>query len=253
MINANGCTQFIKANAPAILTASACLGTVATAILTAKSTTLAIERIADYCEDNLRSPEDLTWREKFTISYRVYIPPAIAGVATLVSIVAANRIQYARGAAFALAYSGSEAAFRRYRDAVADVVNPKDLEKVKARVAEKSLSEADKPHSGTILIASSGDVLCYDIFSGRYFKSDIETIRRVENNINGQLNLECYASLNEFYAGLGIPPIAAGELVGWSDPNALSVEFGSQLTEKGEPVLTIDFLVQPKENYFKIN
>ena len=253
MINANGCTQFIKANAPAILTASACIGTVATAVLTAKSTTLAIERIADYCEDNLRSPEDLTWREKFAISCRVYIPPAITGVATLVSIVAANRIQYARGAAFALAYSGSEAAFRRYRDAVADVVKPKDLEKVKARVAEKSLSEADKPHSGTILIASSGDVLCYDIFSGRYFKSDIETIRRVENNINGQLNLECYASLNEFYAGLGIPPIAAGELVGWSDPNALSVEFGSQLTEKGEPVLTIDFLVQPKENYFKIN
>ena len=93
----------------------------------------------------------------------------------------------------------------------------------------------------------------YDVFSGRYFRSDIETIRRVENNINGQLNLECYASLNEFYNGLGIPPIAAGELVGWSEPNSLSVEFGSQLTEKGEPVLTVDFLVSPKENYFKIN
>lgn len=253
MINANGCAQFIKANAPAILTVSACVGTVATAILTAKSTTLAVERIADYCEDNLRSPGDLTWREKFTVSYRVYIPPAIAGVATLVSIIAANRIQYARGAAFALAYTGSEAAFRRYREAVADVVKPKELAAVKARVAEKSLIEADPPHTGTVLIASSGDVLCYDVFSGRYFKSDIETIRRVENNINGQLNAECYASLNEFYTGLGLPPIAAGELVGWSVPNSLSVEFGSQLTDKGEPVLTIDFLVSPKENYFKIN
>lgn len=253
MINANGCAQFIKANAPAILTASACVGTVATAILTAKSTTLAIERIADYCEDNLRSPEDLTWREKFAVSYRVYIPPAITAVATLVSIVAANRVQYSRGAAFALAYTGSEAAFKRYREAVADVVKPKDVEKVKARVAEKSVQDAGKPVSGSVLVASSGDVLCYDVFSGRYFKSDIETIRRVENNINGQLNLECYASLNEFYNGLGLPPIAAGELVGWSEPNSLSVEFGSQLTEKGEPVLTVDFLVSPKENYFKIN
>ena len=253
MINANDCARLVKANAPAILTASACVGTIATAVLTAKSTTLAIERVADYCEANLRSPEDLSWREKFAVSYRVYIPPAIAGVATLVSIVAANRIQYARGAAFALAYSGSEAAFRRYREAVADVVKPKDLVKVKARAAEKSLSEAGQPVSGTLLVASSGDVLCYDVFSGRYFKSDIETIRRVENNINGQLNSECYASLNEFYAGLGLTPIAAGELVGWSDPNALSVEFGSQLTDKGEPVLTVDFLVSPKENYFKIN
>ena len=252
MINANDCARLIKANAPAILTASACVGTVATAILTAKSTTLAIERIADYCEANLRSPEDLSWREKFAVSYRVYIPPAITGVATLVSIVAANRIQYARGAAFALAYSGSEAAFRRYREAVSDVVEPKDVQKITSRVAEKSIQEAGQPLSGTVLVASSGYVLCYDIFSGRYFRSDIETIRRVENNINGQLNTESYASLNEFYSGLGLPPIAAGELVGWSDPNSLSVEFGSQLTEKGEPVLTVDFLVSPKENYFKI-
>lgn len=252
MINANDCARLIKANAPAILTASACVGTIATAILTAKSTTLAIEKIADYCEANLRSPEDLSWKEKFSVSYRVYIPPAIAGVCTLVSIISANRIQYARGAAFALAYSGSEAAFRRYREAVSDVVKPKDLQKITSRVAEKSVQEAGKPIPGTVLVAASGDVLCYDVFSGRYFKSDIETIRRVENNINGQLNSECYASLNEFYAGLGLPPIAAGELVGWSVPNSLSVEFGSQLTEKGEPVLTIDFLVSPKENYFKI-
>lgn len=252
MINANDCARLIKANAPAILTASACVGTIATAILTAKSTTLAIEKIADYCEANLRSPEDLSWKEKFSVSYRVYIPPAIAGVCTLVSIVAANHIQYARGAAFALAYSGSEAAFRRYREAVSDVVKPKDVQKITSRVAEKSIQEAGKPVPGTVLVASSGDVLCYDVFSGRYFKSDIETIRRVENNINGQLNTESYASLNEFYAGLGLPPIAAGELVGWSVPNSLSVEFGSQLTEKGEPVLTVDFLVSPKENYFKI-
>ena len=252
MINANDCARLIKANAPAILTASACVGTIATAVLTAKSTTLAIEKIADYCEANLRSPEDLSWKEKFSVSYRVYIPPAIAGVCTLVSIISANRIQYARGAAFALAYSGSEAAFRRYREAVSDVVKPKDVQKITSRVAEKSVQEASKPIPGTVLVAASGDVLCYDVFSGRYFKSNIETIRRVENNINGQLNAECYASLNEFYAGLGLPPIAAGELVGWSVPNSLSVEFGSQLTEKGEPVLTVDFLVSPKENYFKI-
>ena len=165
MINANSCAQFIKTNAPTIFTAAACVGTVATAVLTAKSTTLAIERIADYCEDNLRSPEDLTWREKFAVSYRVYIPPAITAVATLVSIVAANRIQYSRGAAFALAYTGSEAAFKRYREAVADVVKPKDLEKVKARVAEKSVQDAGKPVSGSVLVASSGDVLCYDGYS----------------------------------------------------------------------------------------
>lgn len=245
-------TELLKKNAPAILTAAACIGTVTTAVLTARGATLAIERTGTYCRENLRSPEDLDWKEKFTISYRCYIPAAIAGVSTLVAIVAANRVQYARGAAFALAYAGSEKAFARYRDAVAEVVKPKDREKIKTRVAEKALEDAGEPVSGTVLVAASGDVLCYDVFSGRYFRSDIETIRRVENNINGQLNTECYASLNEFYTGLGLPPVAAGELVGWSEPNSLSVEFGSQLDPKGNPVLTVDFLVAPKENYFKI-
>lgn len=245
-------TELLKKNAPAILTAAACIGTVATAVLTARGATLAIERTADYCRENLRSPEDLDWKEKFTVSYSCYIPAAIAGVSTLVAIIAANRVQYARGAAFALAYAGSEKAFARYRYAVAEVVKPKDREKIKTRIAEKALEDAGEPISGTVLVTASGDVLCYDVFSGRYFRSDIETIRRVENNINGQLNTECYASLNEFYTGLGLPPVAAGELVGWSEPNSLSVEFGSQLDPKGNPVLTVDFLVAPKENYFKI-
>nr|DAK23133.1 MAG TPA: hypothetical protein [Caudoviricetes sp.] len=30
------------------------------------------------------------------------------------------------------------------------------------------------------------------------------------------------------------------------------MEFGSQLDAKGQPVLTVDFLVSPKENYFKL-
>jgi len=163
VINANGVTQFFKTNAPAILTASACVGTVATAVLTAKSTTLAVEKIADYCEANLRSPEDLSWKEKFAVSYRVYIPPAIAGVCTLVSIIAANRIQYSRGAAFALAYTGSEAAFKRYREAVADVVKPKDREKIKARVAEKSVLCPDPfwslpPETSSAMMYSRDDI-----------------------------------------------------------------------------------------------
>lgn len=252
MIDVKAIQQAVKANLPTILSTAACVGTVATAVLSAKATTLAVEKIADHCEANLRTPSDLSWKERFSVAWSAYIPAAITGAATLVCIVSANRVQYARGAAFALAYAGSEKALDRYRRAVSEVVKPKDQEKIKARVAQNALADAPKPTEGTVIVASAGDSLCYDVFSGRYFKSDIETIRRVENNINGQLNSECYASLNEFYTGLGLPPIAAGELVGWSEPNSLSIEFGSQLDPKGQPVLTVDFLVAPKENYFKI-
>ena len=149
---ANGCARCLEASGPAILTGAGGGGAVATAGLGEKSTRLGVEKSADYCEANLRSPEDRAWKEKVAGAERVYIPPAIAGVCTLVSIIAANRIQYSRGAAFALAYTGSEAAFKRYREAVADVVKPKDREKIKARVAAKSIQAAGKPHSRTILV-----------------------------------------------------------------------------------------------------
>lgn len=252
MIDVKPIQGLIKDNLPAILTATACVGTVTTALLTAKGTTLAIEKVADYAEANLRDPSDLSWKEKFGVAYSAYVPAAIAGVSTLVAIVAANRIQYARGAALAIAYAGSEKAFARYRRALEDVGGPKAVEEVKARVAETAVQEAPRPDSQRLVIGS-GDVLCYDMFSGRYFNSDIESIRRVENNINYQLNTEGYASLNEFYAGLGVPPISAGEMVGWREANSLSVDFGSQLDPSGRPVLTIDFLVAPKENYYKFS
>lgn len=242
-----------KSNLPSILTAAACIGTITTAVLSYKSHELAVEKIATYSQDNLRTPDDLDWKEKFGISWSVYIPPAIAGVATIACIIGANRVQAARGAAFALAYAGSEQAFARYRQALEEVGGKKAVEEVKNKVAQKEINNSDQSPVDTILISGGDGVLCYDIFSGRYFKSDIETIRRVENNINYQLNNESYASLNEFYSGLNLPPISAGDLVGWSEPNSVSVEFSSQLDPKGRPVLTIDFLVAPRENYFKIN
>lgn len=253
MIDFKTISSATKDNLPAILTAAACVGTITTAVLSYKAHELAVEKIADFSEENIRIPDGLDWKERFGISWQVYIPPAIAGIATIACIIGANRVQAARGAAFALAYAGSEQAFARYRQALEEVGGKKAIEEVKNKVAQKAINDSDQKPVDTILVAGGDGVLCYDIFSGRYFQSDIETIRRVSNNINYQLNNESYASLNEFYAGLDLPPIAAGDLVGWSEPNSLSVEFSSQLDPKGRPVLAIDFLVAPRENYFKIN
>ncbi|WP_254556795.1 DUF6353 family protein, partial [Salmonella enterica] len=50
-----------------------------------------------------------------------------------------------------------------------------------------------------VIITGNGKTLCYDHTSGRYFESDMETIKRAVNTINKQMLDEMYVSLNDFY------------------------------------------------------
>ena len=92
--------------------------------------------------------------------------------------------------------------------------------------------------------------MCFDVLSGRYFKSDIDLIKRVENNINKRMFNDMYISLNEFYIELGLEPIGIGDDLGWSvDKGMIDIDFSSQLADDGTPCLVIDYSVSPKYNY----
>jgi hypothetical protein len=58
--------------------------------------------------------------------------------------------------------------------------------------------------------------LFYDDFSGRIFESTIEKVLEAEYNINRDLSMQGYATLNEFYDYLGLVPIDGGDELGWS-------------------------------------
>src|SRR5699024_6306742 len=94
--------------------------------------------------------------------------------------------------------------------------------------------------------------LCYDMFSGRFFQSDIESIRRAENQFNKNLIHHNYGSVNELSSLMGIGGVGAGEDMGWNSDNLLSIGYNSILTEKGVPALSIDFdECPPRFQYYK--
>lgn len=90
----------------------------------------------------------------------------------------------------------------------------------------------------------------FDIVSGRYFKSDIDKLKKAENELNRQMRNEMYISLNEFYYAIGLESIKLGDSLGWNiDDGYINLRFSSQLATDGTPCLVIDYEYGPKYDF----
>ena len=102
------------------------------------------------------------------------------------------------------------------------------------------------------VIIDRGNTLCYDVLSGRYFKTDIDKIRKAANELNRQMRDEMYISLNEFYYAIGLDGIKVGEDLGWNiDTGYIELDFSSQLAKDDTPCLVIDYQVAPRYDFMK--
>ena len=70
------------------------------------------------------------------------------------------------------------------------------------------------PVREVILTEKGGNTICYDAISGRYFKSDRDTINRAVNELNRQMRDDMYVTLNEFYYALGLDGTKLGRRSG---------------------------------------
>lgn len=94
------------------------------------------------------------------------------------------------------------------------------------------------------------NTLCYDAVSGRYFKGDIEKIKKAECELNRQMRDEMYISLNDFYYEIGLDNIKLGDELGWNiDDGYIDLSFSSQLASDGTPCLVIDYTIAPRYDF----
>ena len=101
-----------------------------------------------------------------------------------------------------------------------------------------------------VILTGKGDTLCYDALTGRYFKSDIEQIRRAINELGRSMLNHMSITLNDVYYALGLETTKIGEMIGWViDDGLLEPDFSSQLTTDGTPCLVVDFMEQPRYIY----
>lgn len=249
---ASKASKFVADNSPAILTSVGVAGVVGTAVLTGRAMVKA-DHILQEAENESLDIDNvhLARVDKFKLVWTLYIPPVLSAGFTIVAIVGANRIGTRRAAAMAAAYSLSEKAFEEYREKVVEKFTERKEHEVRDEIAQDHVTR--NPNSNReVLITNDGSVLCYDKMSGRYFESDMESIKKAQNDTNYLImSVDGYASLNDFYDKLGLDRIPIGEEVGWNSDKMLDIYFSTIMSDNQKPCIAIDFHTMPIRNYFR--
>jgi hypothetical protein len=170
------------------------------------------------------------------------------GGVTVACIIGANSINLKRNAALASVYSITEATLKEYQSKVIETIGEKKEQAVRDEIAKDHLAK-DPVSKKEVILTGKGEVLCYDSISGRYFKSDMEKLRRLENDFNKTLLTEMYVSLNDVYYEMGLKGIKIGDDIGWNVDSLIEFNFSSQLTDDGQPCIVVDYLVGPRTDY----
>ena len=241
-------TTMVK-NTPGILVGLGIVGMAGTTILAVKATPKAIVLIEEKKKE--LKVESLTPVETVKATWKCYIPAAVTGVMSTACLIGASSVNARRNAALATAYNITKVALNDYKDAVVETIGEKKEQIVRDTASKKKI-ERDPVTSTEVVVTERGTTLCYDAVFGRYFRSDIDTIKRAVNELNRNIVSSMYASLNEFYDEIGLPPIEIGDKLGWNmDDGQIEVDFSSQLAADGTPCLVISFNVAPNYEYYK--
>lgn len=234
-------------HSPEILTGLGIAGMITTTVLAVKATPKALDLINDR-KDELET-EKLPPIEAVKAAWKCYIPATLTCVTSTACLIGASSVHLKRNAALATAYKLSESAISEYKDAVIDKLGEKKEQTIRDKVAEEKMKK-NPVSSSEVFITEKGNTLCYDTISGRYFKSDIDRIKRAENAINKQLLDEMYVSLNDLYDELDLDHTKLGDELGWKiDDGLVELYFSSQLADDGTPCVVMDFTRAPKYNF----
>lgn len=228
-------------NSPTILIAIGVAGVAATAVLAGKASFKAAEVIrvgneAAYYPDE--EVEPLTLGEMARSTWKLYIPAAVTGIATVACILSANRINASRAAVMASAFSLSQDALGRYTEKVREKFGEAKEQEIRDALAQDIVSRTNIP---SVIVFGSGDVLCMDIWSGRAFMSTLQKLKEAEVNTNYEIIRQDYASLTDYWDRIGLPKTSDSDNIGWSSDAKLEVKYASAIAEDGRPCITIDF------------
>ena len=243
----------LQKHSPEILTGIGIAGMVTTTILAVRATPKALLLIqeAEEVKHQNTDASALTPVETIKAAWLCYVPAAVTGVLSMTCLIGASSVNLRRNAALATAYTLSESALKEYREKVVETIGEKKEQAVQDAVAKERISKSPVTNQ-EVIITEKGNTLCYDVISGRYFKSDIEKLKRAANDLSRRMLDEGYISLNDFYYEIARPETKLGDELGWHIDNGLvDLRFSSQLAEDGTPCLVIDYQIAPKYDYTK--
>lgn len=239
----------IRSNSTTILTVTGVVGTVTTAVYAARAGWESQYMWDGQLETDLT--EDLTPRQQkveLAKSYvkacgKLYIPAGISAGVTIAAVVSLNKIHNDRAAAYMAAYALAERGYREYKDAVVEELGEEKEKALRDKVAQKRVDQT-RPMEAVIMAA--GQVLVCELYTGRYFQSSMDRLRKLENDVNHRLVQGHTVSLSDFYYELGLEQTQESDHIGWDSDRLLELEFTTTLGPQSVPCLAFAY------NYTKL-
>lgn len=245
------CMKELDKRSPVLLTVLG-IGSGAAAIaLTVKATLQAIDLIEE--EKCLRierdEPEEMTKTEIIKTAWKPYISVAVAGTFSAACFIGSCSVHSRRNAALAAAYKISETALTSFKEKAVEEIGEKKVKEIQKKAAVDQMEQHPVKDS-EVVILGKGSTLCYDTLSDRYFESDMELIRKAQNDINWMMISEMGASVNDLYERIGLRCNGAGDKMGWDiNKGQMEILFDSKITEDGRPCIVLTYNPEPKYRY----
>jgi hypothetical protein len=197
---------FLRKHSSTILTCLGAAGVVATSVLVAKETPKAEMAVV---KATYEKGEELTKFEKFKTVAPIYIPSFIVGASTLGCMFGANILNKRQQAVLASAYALLDSSYKEYVGKVKELYGTEGDIKVRTEIAKDHYEEED-------MSVAREKLLFFDSHTLQFFESTIEDVLSAEHRLNEMFTNAGYASLNDFYELLGLPPVEGGNAIGWS-------------------------------------
>lgn len=253
-------TEKGKKESPAILTGLGVLGLAFTAY-TAYKAGLKASAILDERKKNLSEIRkgDKEAKKEITMNTvkkmtPVILPTVIMGVTSAACIIGSNTISTRRVAVLSAAYSLSERTVKDLNGKMTEILGEKKARQIKDAITKDRLQKDGDPKEKEIILTGTGDVLCKDYYSGRFFRSNAQKVGLAINKLSVMARNEMYVSLNDFYDLLEIPRLPMAEDFGWTAEDTesngnLPISTTAILAEDGTPCLCVEYDAMPRTDF----
>lgn len=178
-----------------------------------------------------------------------YGPVVLLAASGTACILNAHSIDTGKIAGLTTALQISESTKKLYKEKVIEKIGEKKEREIVDEVHREQVKRTKKPEEKKIpvLETTKPAQLCFDPYTGRYFRCSVDRIKSAINSVNEYMlnNMVQTADLNDFYDNVGLPNVK-GEVKGWNiDHGCISFVPSSAVTEDDDSCLVIDFSPEP--------
>ena len=194
---------------PIILTCVGAIGVIATAVMAANATIKAKSHCTKlYLEKRSCLDDEPKPIEYVKVAWHCYIPAAAVGLATIACIFGANALNKHQQAAITSAYILLDSAYREYRTKANQLFGENADTQIRDSLTKDKYVESNSP-------TGSDKLIFFEEYYGKFFERTEEEVLLAEYHLNRNFILRGYATLNEFYEFLNLPPVKGGDILGW--------------------------------------